>query len=107
MASHPNQVSTEDGRSVIAVVFVLPLLNGLMHLPPAVGATWCALGRHDVFDIPVLLMLFALHVLIDGMWIILRSGAAALCHDFCSCDSASLLPRIPWQNQGKHPSQVM
>ena len=66
MASSASKVSRHETRSVVASTFILPLLNGVMHLPPAVGAIWTALGRQDVVDLPVLLLLFAIHVLIDG-----------------------------------------
>lgn len=61
-------VKDDYARSTLATVFVLPFANGLMHLPPAIGATWTALGRRDVLDGPGLLLLFAIHVLIDGTY---------------------------------------
>jgi len=54
-----------DSTVVVSLIFVLPLLNGLMHLPPAIGAIWTALGRKFELDVPVLSLLFAIHVLID------------------------------------------
>lgn len=53
-------------RSVVGASFISPVINGIMHIPPAVAASRIALGYDQQLDIPILLLLFALHVLIDG-----------------------------------------
>lgn len=53
-------------RSILVVNFFLPLLNGLMHVVPAIGTSWMTLGSQSLEGAPCLALLFALHVLIDG-----------------------------------------
>ena len=55
-----------SARPVFTVNFFLPLLNGVMHLQPALGASWVAAGRRELVGGHCLALLFALHVLIDG-----------------------------------------
>jgi hypothetical protein len=58
-------------RSVTGANFISPVINGAMHIPPAIAATQVALGRDQPLDTSILLMLFALHVLIDGKYSLL------------------------------------
>ena len=53
-------------RSIVGANFILPVINGAMHIPPAVSATRVTLGDSQPVDVPILVLLFALHVLIDG-----------------------------------------
>lgn len=53
-------------RSIVGASFLLPVINGAMHIPPAVSATRVTLEDNQPLDTPILVLLFALHVLIDG-----------------------------------------
>jgi hypothetical protein len=53
-------------RSIVGASFLLPVINGAMHIPPAVSATRVTFGDKQPLDTPILVLLFALHVLIDG-----------------------------------------
>ena len=61
-----NMSQPELTRSIVGASFILPVINGAMHIPPAVSATQVTLGDSQPVDIPILVLLFALHVLIDG-----------------------------------------
>lgn len=53
-------------RNVAQSLVFLPLVNGIGHLPPAIGGAWAAVGERRV-DYPVLLLLFSVHMLVDSL----------------------------------------
>ncbi|KAF2232253.1 hypothetical protein EV356DRAFT_253807 [Viridothelium virens] len=57
----------EFTRSIVGASFLLPVINGAMHIPPAVSATRVTLEDNQPRDAPILVLLFALSVLIDVM----------------------------------------
>ncbi|CAI6234750.1 unnamed protein product [Periconia digitata] len=58
---------SELTRSIVGASFLLPVINGAMHIPPAVSAMRATIGDEQPLDTPILLLLFSLHVLIDVM----------------------------------------
>ena len=61
-----SQPELSPTRSIVGASFLLPVINGAMHIPPAVSATRVTLEDKQPLDTPILVLLFALHVLIDG-----------------------------------------
>lgn len=53
-------------RPIGGANFILPILNGVMHVPPAISATRVTLEENQPLDIPILLLIFTLEVLMDG-----------------------------------------
>ena len=65
MATSNKLAGTQAQRNAFAGIILLPLLNGLGHLPPALGGTWAALGTRKL-NPPVLVLLFSVHGLVDS-----------------------------------------
>jgi hypothetical protein len=53
-------------RNLALSLGLLPLANAIGHLPAAIGGAWVAVGK-PITDLPVLLLLFSVHMLVDSL----------------------------------------
>ena len=52
-----------------ASLLLMPVLNGLGHLAPAIGASWATVGG-PIVDLPVLSAIFSLNVVVDSTFLL-------------------------------------